>query len=279
MPKRIHKTLLFMAIIAIIALFATNEVMAQDCSPPEICETNSGWTIDHIDGPTAVDHDNNAATPDLYQHTYAICQPGTGAVGEPACDPSGLNHFLIAIPVCCPDDIVIDTAPGFATPVCYPVAEGDPTLNWLLGYSQAFVCKLLPQPNGEWAFVTNTPAVGETSVALKSGQGKKAVSDYCSIIGPACFVESEPRSGGRSIQQSGIDYSLLFNTAGNSFDVDCPDCTRKYTLQMENLLLYIEGLAVGHVSWMPYDTPITSHASPDCIYVRTRSGGVKKVCD
>jgi hypothetical protein len=208
-----------------------------------------------------------------------MTESGTGGVGEPPCDPQELNHFLIAINVCCPDDIEISQAEGYSPPVCYDPGEGDPTLRWLLGHSQARVCKLISQPNGEWAFLTNTPAVGETSVALKAGQGRKAVQDYCNIIGPVCPpLANQPLSGGVSITQGELIYNLTFNNAGQSEDVDCVNCTVT-SLSLGDLKLYVNGdEGIGTVTWMHFDKGISSSASPDCTSVRTRSGGVKKVC-
>ena len=71
-------------------------------------------------------------------------------------------------------------------------------------------------------------------------------------------------------------FVLLFDANGNSEGVEClGPCTIK-TLELTDPELKVEGLTLRYVS---YDAPFTIEQSPICTYVRTRSGGVKKICE
>jgi hypothetical protein len=100
----------------------------------------------------------------------------------------------------------------------------------------------------------------------------------CKILGPACTT-SEPLKANVSITQGPVQFNIIFNSLGKSNDVTCvEDGCQVETFSLDELVLYVAGESVGTVTWLPYDTPIQSTASPECTYVRLQTGAVKRVC-
>jgi len=99
---------------------------------------------------------------------------------------------------------------------------------------------------------------------------------------PCAQIEpNQPLAGGTTITQSGYTFNILYDANGQSYDVECPpggSCSVN-TVNIEDLRLYVDGDPIATVTWLPYDTPLQSAASPGCTYVRTRSGAVKQICD
>jgi len=198
MPKRISITLLFTVVIAIIALFAAGEVLAQDCVGPTCCQTEGGWTVEVAAGPyawTPTDEDWPCIIPGsnppiyvpCYRTDYWICKPGTNPGST--CDSGGLNQLLFAVKTCSPDQIgffpIDDFDPADPNDIYYP-GKGDPTLGFLDGYLQAYVIRIEPKQDGTWSILTNTPFTDLTTMAFKAGKGRKAVEEYCAVTGLEC---------------------------------------------------------------------------------------------
>jgi len=224
-------------------------------------------------GPGPVeDCDQTDNTVNCYEYKFTIEGPSNQDYTT-----KGLDHIYWFKPDCCYENDQILMFQGDPEHTCFYVGEGEPTMKFGQGNFQASTCKFTANTSDtEWPFKASTNKTGEISVCLKV----KNALECCAIRGPVCGDGSEPRLGETYIEQGGnLNYSILYNEAGDSKDVDCPTCTYKTTLQMEELFLYIGNAPEGRVTWMPFDTPITTHDSPGCVYVRTRSGAVKKVCD
>jgi hypothetical protein len=73
-----------------------------------------------------------------------------------------------------------------------------------------------------------------------------------------------------------VTFFLTYDENGLSKDVRCDNCTIR-TLSSIGDLMFGTGSG-GTLVDFPYDTPVSASASPDCTYVRTRSGGVKQIC-
>jgi hypothetical protein len=96
---------------------------------------------------------------------------------------------------------------------------------------------------------------------------------------PVCAFEPEPNEpvvDRKRFKTAEVEFDLLFDAKGNSFDVDCvpPGGCTITTLQLKELTL--DGKTLD---FAPFDKPWGATQSPGCVYVRTRSGGVKKVCN
>jgi hypothetical protein len=106
-------------------------------------------------------------------------------------------------------------------------------------------------------------------------------------------AENEQVLGKTFFKGVDFDWNLIFNAAGLSVDVECPndDCTIT-TLQLGDIEFSSNGngeepAAIksssetpsnGFLDSLPFDQPFVAGDSPGCTYVRTRSGGVKRMC-
>jgi hypothetical protein len=201
MMKKIATLSLCAVMVTVVVLFTTTEVMAQQCSdPPTMCTTPGGWRIfagEEIDGitygecmgdaKTKVDHDGDPLTPEItfYPCDYVVCKPGTGPGTGVECDSGRLNHVLMAVKKCCPEDIVFDLVSQVHPPTVIPYGEGDPVFGWLAGYYQARVLRIPPQNPAEHVFgvISSAGNTGETTICLKS---KNSLECCPSIIGLEC---------------------------------------------------------------------------------------------
>ena len=98
-------------------------------------------------------------------------------------------------------------------------------------------------------------------------------------IGDACEFEPEPDQpvvNKKRFKTDFVEFNLLFDAKGNSFDVECVSASCGVTtLQLDDPQLKIDGKTLR---FAPYNKPWGGSQSPGCVYVRTRSGGVKRVC-
>jgi len=274
MPRRIARTLLFIAMVTFIAVFAVTEVMAQTCpEPSESCSTPDGWTISLVDGPRS----DGLCSEGSYLYTYQVCMPGTGGDGQPGCDTKGLGHVNMALPDCCPNKIDLGQV-GQDTLQEYPVGDGDPTTYFERGDQFVKVAKFtLNKADALWSFCAGTDVTDSTSVCLKV----KNELTCCKILAPACLPPpNQPNFSAQTFTQSGYTFRILYDSAGRSYDVECLEgsCTVE-SVNIKNIKLYLKDEPIATVTWLPYDTPVQSAASPGCTYVRTRSGAVKQICD
>ena len=195
MPKRISVTLIFAVVIAIFVLFTAAEVMAQDEQCPKtegFCETPKGWTITLVDGPGS---DPKCSGKDLY--TYEVCKPKTGPGITKQCNSKGFNHFNLAIPDCCPNEIEL-TQEGNHTLHIYAVGAGDPTTKFERGDQFVYVAKFTnAQKDHKWSLCANTNKLAETSVCLKV----KNELECCKILAPGCKDEF-----GISVEAEDLDW-------------------------------------------------------------------------
>lgn len=74
-----------------------------------------------------------------------------------------------------------------------------------------------------------------------------------------------------------VTFRLVYDSNGLSEGIECDSCTVETVSSIGNLRFGERG-SPGVVVDFPYDTPVSASASPDCTYVRTRSGGVNKIC-
>ena len=275
MPKRISKTLLFIAMIAIVALFAATEVMADfGCEAETYCYTQNEWKIT-LTGPGSLeDCDSTDNTVNCYGYKFTIEGP------PPRYSRKGLDHIYWFKPDCCYNkiDMFQTGVTGDPEHYCFPVGAGETTMKYGQGNFQASTCKFTANTSEtEWPFRASTNKTGEISVCLKV----KSAMECCAIRGPVCGDGYQPLSGSKTFTQGEVTFAITYDLAGNSNGVDClaPATCTVQTIPLNQLRVkkYNE-TREGTVMYWPYDTPFQATASPGCTYVRTRSGGVKYVC-
>ncbi len=131
------------------------------------------------------------------------------------------------------------------------------------------------------SITTDTSNIGINTIGIRT-YWKFYVA---AIAGPACAgtvipVENEPVSAEKVFKSVSpakviLEWKLLFDDAGNSFDAECItelDCSVS-TVPLNEI-----GFSGGILNSLPIDDPLVTGENPRCVYVRTRSGGVKKVC-
>lgn len=273
MSKRKIRVSLKTVVIAVIAIFAFAEITAAQADCPlttRSCSTN-GWTIELLENYPKM---TTNCPEGYYEYRYQVCKQGTSGDN---CNAAGLARVNLAIPDCCPDEIVLTKASGCGEPLLtFPVGVGDPITKFERGDQFVYAVRLPfwgPRVN-ERSFCANTASLDETSICLD--RRLRPSLDCCKIKGPACPTNNDPLAE-VSIKQGPVEFSIQYS-GGKSVDVLCPDCTEIKTLTLNDLVLYVEGKEVGTVTWLPYDTPIQSTASPECTYTRLRNGTVKVTC-
>jgi len=211
-------------------LIASTEVMGQECTDnlPVSCTTPGGWSFfagEEIDGVTYgqcpgeamdFDHDGSQETPDItvYPCEYKVCMPGTGPGSEPfkPCDDGTLNHVLIAVKKCCPEDIEFYPLPGATHPEPYAFGAGDPVFGWLKDYFQARVLRTPPQSDDEtYGFRSTAGTADETTMCVKS---KKSL-ECCQIRGLDC-----PDPAPELAQAAVTTMSFVTTNDGRDFMID-----------------------------------------------------------
>jgi len=271
MPKRTSITLLSTVVIAIVALFAATEVMAfcDNCDPPVDTLTNGDWKI------TLVSVLDCATSPNctgsgLYDWYYEVKKVSTGR-------SKGLNFLAMLIPDCCNGPkIAVDLVQSSLFKDYFAVAEGEPTVNFGMYNEQTRVAKGTPDNLIDWHLITNTNAKTESTIILKVR--KVGVLAFEMAV-PGCPLDpNQPLSTESYIQVGTVTLQVLYNAAGESYDVTCEDCTIT-DIKLSDLKLYKEDdLEEGTVIWLPFDKPIGAEASPGCYYYRTRAGKLKRIC-
>jgi len=277
MPKKIFIILTFTIGVAIVALLSATVTTAQTCPEPSAsCQTPDGWTITLVDIDEVPIGGGDCAG--QWKYTYEVCKPGTGGNTGVPCESKGLSHVNLAIPDCCPNEIILNRV-GNDSLQTYDVGEGDPTTNFELGDLFVYVAKFTLQKSADhkWSFCANTGVTAGKSVQLKI----KNALEGCKILTPACPPPpDQPRFNARRIKHGEVEFDILFDLAGDSYAVDCvfPPSCEVTDVDLGDLRINVVTETPATVIHLPFEKPFQGTASPGCTYVRTRSGGVKKVC-
>jgi hypothetical protein len=280
MPKKMSITRLCAILIAIVALFAASQAGAQE--DPDFCPpiTNEAgrYTIILKDGfPSPVEGG--------FSWVYQI-------TADPPWKIKIIRDVFLTYPDCCGEDIkILEPADPHITPPCGSALR---FRQWPK-VCDDFTLKLpFTKPNrkdGEITIITATNNIGISTFGIRTTHFGFFVA---AIAGPACApnvaLENEPVLGKTFFKGEEFDWNLLLDKDGNSFDVECPnnDCIID-TLQLEDIEFSSNGVepgiessseqpSSGFLDSLPFDEPFVASSSPGCTYVRTRSGGVKRLC-
>jgi hypothetical protein len=184
MQKKAAISLLATLVVAIVALFVCNEVIAQ-CNPPECFVSKSGYQVEIVKsegGEFPVPDTcivNETSTP-CWKYEYSITGPARRKCGSYA-----VSQIDMLIPVCDPNPISIlgYNPSGFQQ---YNPGQGDSTTNFGIGDLQDYVIKwtykVNPGDTKRFWVETSLSKAKETSMALKVGSKLEAGV----ILGPAC---------------------------------------------------------------------------------------------
>lgn len=268
MAKGKGKIFFISLVVAVAALFTAAEALAQCPEGQRSCVTPDGWTIKLLDG-YPQQSPGRCPKDAEWEYRYQVCGPGT------ACNASGLVRVNLAIPDCCPEKIALKKASGCIESLyTFPVGAGDPLTKFEKGDQFVYAARLPYWGRiEERSFCANTASLAGTSVCLD--RRLNPTLGCCKILGPACTT-NEPLKANVSITQGPVEFSIVYSQ-GKSSGVECEGCSIE-ELTLNQLVLYVAGEAKGKVTWLPFDTPIQSTASPECTYVRLQTGAVKRVC-
>ena len=296
---------------AIVALFATGEVMAfsnepcsqsnyEYCSEPAMTDTNGDWSI-------TLNEIVPAPAPNLgqYEWHYKIQSNPDGSF-------TGSNFVGFLLPDCCRTDERIDIDETGSTPglTCEEVGEGEPTIYFGRYNNQAFVCKGNPDNTGDWKILANTQYKTTSTIIIKSG--KDVLQFEMAVPGcPPAPAPTEPLIGSRTFSECSnfgqdtiesfvIDGITLPATADDiSFYVirnddrdgcvsriwkcignDCPDCTTSGGCDADfcvevtaEALPPNTVLETSFIRTCPDENITVTHGSPYYLY-SVKSGGV-----
>jgi hypothetical protein len=271
MPQKISIIPLCAILVVIIALFATVPARAQG---EETCPPTTGqagpYTIKLVDG---------SPTPsgDGWVWEYEITANRAYKINK-------IREVLLTYPDCCGEDINI--LEPIDPNIYLPCKSALPIRRWPM-VCDDFTLKLpfthQNKQDRKISITTDTNNIGINTVGIRT-YWKFYVA---AIAGPACAgvlipVENEPVSTEkvfRSVSPAGVvlEWKLLFDSAGNSFDAACIT-EEPYCLVSTVPLNEIE-FSGGILNSLPVDDPLVTGENPRCVYVRTRSGGVKKIGD
>jgi len=146
--------------------------------------------------------------------------------------------------------------------------------------SDVRVCKL-KQPSNPLTYLPvnqqiSLPA-GAYIIGYDDASGDNDFTDIMLAAIPVVEPEpAEPVARSKAFKTKTVDFELLLDVKGNSYDAVCPTCSVPVATfqKLADLPTFDE----GELEHVPYDLPWGASLSPGCVYVRTRSGGVKKVC-
>ena len=270
MAKRISITLLFTVVIAIVALFAAAEVEAEYTGSFDAIGytwfIHLGCRVEiSIPFPEVID----CATGKCSKYTYMVTCP--------------TSHSDILIRRDMASKIVQAECDGYP---CTWETKCDGTGESSTGFGKYLIWNVVGKWNYGWSdsnshtlsLILTGDDLGRdpTDFLIKHGQ----VLKFGPIQGPApsCVQvdPNQPLSTESYIQVGPVTLQVLYNAAGESYDVTCEDCTIE-EIELSELKLEYSGQE-GTVIWIPFDEPIGAEASPGCYYYRTRTGKLKKIC-
>jgi len=276
MPKRMSKTNILSMAIAIVALFAATEVVAGPCGSGE--NTAAYECTDGVQGNYTVrivqPFPKIAPCPD---NPAEKCTTYTWSIS-----PAGLSHFNLIVERPFLGKIVAPAGGQLDCDGSGDTSQGADNYAKFLTWNCFLKFNNTAAPSvtlrGEFADAATDWFVKQTS--------NSAYGDYGITRGPAlpCVqVEpNQPLDNSRIIEHSGITFEIKYDpVTGQSNDVVCVPPVGSCTVEnvnLENLRIHIDGDDEAIMTWAPFDDPFGTFLNPTCTYVRTRSGGVKKVC-
>lgn len=273
MPKRISITLIFSVAIAIVVLFAATEVVAEPCGSGE--NTADYECTDGVQGNYTVRMVQ--PFPEI-----AVCPDNQGE----KCTtyrwniwPAAPSHFNLIVERPFLGKIVASASNGGPLDC---TGSGDPSqgadnyakfLTWNCFLKFNSTANPYVTLRGEFADAATDWFVKQTSSSLNGDYGiTRGPSLSCVQIEPG-----QPITRAESFTTPSVTFDILFDEDGKSFDV-VPTCTGCTVVTVSTIGDLRFGDAAGTVTWFPFDIPVSAKTNPTCTYVRTRSGGVKKVC-
>jgi len=151
---------------------------------------------------------------------------------------------------------------------------------FLMSENRFRVCRLTQNSN-QLGYLTNptTLFAGDLIIGFEDYVPGGDLDDIVLVARPAVEPEpAEPVARSKGFKTKTVEFDLLFDAKGNSYDVDClaPVTCSVVTFQKLEDLPSFDEMNLKHV---PFNLPWGASESPGCVYVRTRSGGVKKVCE
>jgi hypothetical protein len=253
-------------VIATAALFAATQVVAQEepVCPPTTDQAGP-FTITLTDG-------SPSPTPsgDGWVWEYEI-------TADKACKIFAIKEVLLTYPDCCGDDInILEPINPNIYPPCKPAL---PIRKWPMvcdDYTLKLRFTYQNKQDGKISITTDTSNIGINTFGIRTRRDFYVAA----IGGPACTgtvipVKNEPVSAETVFIGAEFKWKLLYDAAGNSNDAKCvpeEDC-EVTTLAVDEIRF-----GDGFLDSLPIDEPFVAGSSPGCTYVRTRSGGVKRLC-
>lgn len=226
-----RKSLIFFTVVvAMVALFATTDVLAQ-CEDPE-CFAAGNCQINIVRGingefPIVVDSSNQSDYP---VYASACLDPENGPIGFPctvfayqfpeSCTYSQLAQALPNPEVYCPNDqfdIIYKNIPS----TWQPAENGDTDTKWYQGDGSTRV--LESQPNSTSFFLITTNNVSGHPAPILVKEGKKLY--YGTLLAPNCWVPPPPVevSGVSTSTPEGCTLTVNQTASGPDYEALCPD--------------------------------------------------------
>jgi hypothetical protein len=276
MPKKIHITFLFTVLIAIVALFAATQPAAANgslgdgnCDSSEAalfqCFENAGYVVEILpcngQFPCIITPSGDS------DFRYRITEIGSDLI----------RYINLLIPAAPELEILSSTPPNR---MLFTAPQGDKTSKFGRGLTLYNTVRL-DKYDGRSGDISLTlrgrvPAVHNAMGLIAHSSDYRRWGTGEILVPGGLPQENEPVSAGTLFSGAEFDWRLLYDAAGNSNDAECvptEDCT------VTTLLVNQIPFGVGLLDSLPIDEPFVASSSPGCTYVRTRSGGVKKICN
>jgi hypothetical protein len=279
MPKKISITFLFTVVIAIAALFAATVAVAANgvpdlgdgvCDPSEEelfqCFESAGYVVEilQINGEFPQIIAGNSV------FNYRITEKGSEFI----------KYINLLIPAAQDLEILSSTPPQR---MLFTGAQGDKSSKFGRGLTLYNTVRL-DKYNGKSGDISLTlrdkvpvihNAMGLIPNSNPSSWGKGEILLPGGL--PQENADNEPIASEKLFKGAEFDWKLIYDEGGNSFDVEC---VPRGACMVETLLVNKIPFGTGGLlNSLPIDEPFVASDSPGCTYVRTRSGGVKKLCN
>jgi len=273
MPKKISITSLFTVGIAIVALFAATQAVAAngflgdgDCDPSEAalfqCFQSAGYVVEILPC--------NGAFPcivsDNSVFNYRITEKGSEKIKY-------INLLISAAQ----ELKILSSTP--AKRMLFTGGQGDKTSKFGRGLILYNTVRL-DKYNGRGGDISLTlqgkiPVSHNAMGLIPNSDWKQWGIGEILLPGgpPPENAENEPIASETLFKGAEFDWRLLYDAGGNSIDAECD-----FPCWVETLLVNEIPFGAGLLDSLPFDEPFVVGNSPGCTYVRTRSGGVKKLC-